>query len=244
MSRYFIEVAYRGTRYSGFQVQENSVTIQSELEKAFAVLHRHPVALTGSSRTDAGVHALQNYFHFDADQVHPQFVYKMNAILPPDISVKRIVLMHDEAHSRFDAVSREYVYRFHKFKDPFAEGLSLYFPYRVRVDLMEEAATIIAGETNFFAFAKTNSQAKHYQCRVVNSSFADAGDSMLFVIEANRFLRGMVRLLTGALVRVGREQMTLETFRSLFSGTEKCGYAVPARGLYLKAVKFPENYFP
>jgi tRNA pseudouridine38-40 synthase len=108
MPRYFLEVAYKGTRYSGFQIQQNASTIQSEIEKAFAVLHRKPVALTGSSRTDAGVHALQNYFHFDADAVNPQAVYKLNAILPDDIVIKSMHQMQDAAHCRFDAMSREY----------------------------------------------------------------------------------------------------------------------------------------
>src|SRR5688500_2981711 len=117
MARYFIEVAYKGTAYSGFQVQENAITVQSEVEKALQVLHRNPIELTGSSRTDAGVHALQNYFHFDYDQiVHPQAVYKLNAILPPDIVVRQFHTMPDTAHSRFDALSREYIYKLHSFK--------------------------------------------------------------------------------------------------------------------------------
>src|SRR3982751_2941757 len=103
MPRYFLEVAYKGTHYSGFQVQQNANTIQSEVEKAFNTLHRQPVALTGSSRTDTGVHALQNFFHFDLDELHPQSVYKLNAILPADIAVKNIYPMAAEAHARFDA---------------------------------------------------------------------------------------------------------------------------------------------
>src|SRR5688572_13256728 len=110
MQRYFLEVAYRGTRYSGFQVQENAATVQSEVERALETLHRVPFSLTGSSRTDAGVHARQNYFHFDAEGVHPQLVYKMNALLPPDIAVRRVVPMPPEAHARFDAISRSYAY--------------------------------------------------------------------------------------------------------------------------------------
>src|SRR5215217_3169648 len=118
MPRYFIEVAYKGTRYSGFQIQQNALTVQSEVEQALTTLHRHPFSLTGSSRTDSGVHAEQNYFHFDADTVHPQAVYKLNAILPDDIVVKQLLQMPDAAHSRFDATSREYEYRIYRFKNP------------------------------------------------------------------------------------------------------------------------------
>src|SRR5690242_20652506 len=120
MPRYFIKLAYKGTAYSGFQVQENANTIQAEIEKAFKILHRNAIELTGSSRTDAGVHALQNFFHFDYEEgVHPQFTYKMNALLPSDIVVKNIIEMPSSAHCRFDAKSREYIYYIHRFKNPF-----------------------------------------------------------------------------------------------------------------------------
>ncbi|RYZ19817.1 MAG: tRNA pseudouridine synthase A, partial [Chitinophagaceae bacterium] len=128
--RYFIEVAYKGTRYSGFQVQENAFTIQSEIEKAIALVQREAVGLTGSSRTDAGVHALQNFFHFDYEgTLHPQLVYKINAILPGDIVVQRLVAMPEAAHSRFDAIAREYEYRLYSAKNPFLQETSLFYPY-------------------------------------------------------------------------------------------------------------------
>src|SRR5919202_579527 len=120
MSRYFIEVSYKGTNYSGFQIQQNANTIQADIEKAFSILHRRSVVLTGSSRTDAGVHALQNYFHFDDNErLNEQFVYKMNALLPYDIVIKNLHLMPETAHSRFDAISREYEYRIYTYKNPF-----------------------------------------------------------------------------------------------------------------------------
>ena len=245
MPRYFIECAYKGTRYSGFQVQENAETIQSEMEKAFFTLHRRPVVLTGSSRTDAGVHALQNYFHFDeAEEVHPQFIYKMNAILPRDIVVRNVFQMPEGAHARFDATGRAYEYQLHSFKDPFVQSTSLYFPYRLDRELMQEGAAFILELENFFAFAKTNSQVSHYQCRIIRSQWIFEGEHMLFQLEANRFLRGMVRLLTASLLKLGRHQLEMEAFKGLFSGTSKCGFSVPAHGLFLKAVRFPENYFP
>src|SRR5438270_13270642 len=119
MSRYFIEVAYKGTAYSGFQIQENANTIQAEIEKAFGILHKRQIGLTGSSRTDAGVHALQNYFHFDfGENLNSQFLYKMNALLPGDIVIKKVIAMPQEAHCRFDAQSRRYDYLIYKEKDP------------------------------------------------------------------------------------------------------------------------------
>src|SRR5687767_8667491 len=135
MARYFLEVCYKGTRYSGFQVQENAATIQSAIEKAMATL-RHPAVLTGSSRTDAGVHALQNFFHFDSEApLHPQVVYKVNALLDADISVLDLYRMDPDAHARFGAVSRVYEYHIHQYKDPFRNELAWFFPYKLDTGL-------------------------------------------------------------------------------------------------------------
>jgi tRNA pseudouridine38-40 synthase len=245
MSRYFIEVAYKGTRYSGFQIQENADTIQSEIEKAFKTLHRAPVALTGSSRTDAGVHALQNFFHFDFDEdINKQFVYKMNAILPGDIVVKELYLMPDAAHSRFDATSREYEYRIYKDKNPFLRGVALYYPYTLNMELMNAAAAIVQEQTNFFAFSKTNTQVKNFNCSIIKSQWIDNGDVLIYNIEGNRFLRGMVRLLTATILKVGRGNLTLKDFEALFT-TEgaKCGHSISSDGLFLKRVNYPFGYF-
>lgn len=244
MSRYFLEVAYKGTRYSGFQVQENAVTIQSEIEKAFQTLHRQPVELTGSSRTDAGVHALQNFFHFDfADAIHSQAVYKLNAILPEDIVVKNILLMPSEAHCRFDAVSREYTYKIHRYKSPFLKNASFYYPYKLDADALEEGAAFIKEQTSFFSFAKTNTQVNNFNCQILKSQWHIEGDEFRYQIEANRFLRGMVRLLTATLLQLGRGRLRFSEFRLLFNADKKCGFSVPAHGLYLLKVIYPQNFF-
>ena len=245
MSRYFIEVAYKGTAYSGFQVQENATTIQAEIEKAFTTLHRKQVVLTGSSRTDSGVHALQNYFHFDFDEeVNPQVVYKMNAILPRDIVVKNVMPMADHAHSRFDAVSRAYQYHVHRFKDPFSQDVSFYYPYKLDFSLMNQAAGRLVGQHNFFAFAKTNTQVKNFFCIISRSEWSLRREKLDYNIEGNRFLRGMVRLITATLLQVGRHRLSMEDFEMLLENNQKAGLSVPARGLFLTQVKYPENYFP
>lgn len=244
MSRYFIEVSYKGTRYSGFQVQENAVTIQSEVEKAFQTLHRLPVQLTGSSRTDAGVHALQNFFHFDFEQeVHPQAVYKLNAILPKDIVVQNIRLMPAEAHSRFDAISREYTYRIHRFKNPFLNETSFYFPYTLDKAILEKGAAYITSQQNFLAFSKTNTQVKNFNCTIHKSEWHFDGDHLSFTIQGNRFLRGMVRLLTATLLKLGRGKISFEELTELFSDERKSVHSVPAHGLFLRNVSYPDNYF-
>lgn len=244
MARYFLEVAYKGTRYSGFQIQENSNTIQAEVEKAFQAFQRSPVELTGSSRTDAGVHAFQNFFHFDFEEViHPKFIYKINAILPPDIVVKNVLEVAADCHSRFDASSRQYIYKLHTFKNPFIRSSSLYYPYKLDYSLMQEAASLLNDQRNFFAFAKTNTQVKNFDCTILRSEWSFMGEELAYTIEANRFLRGMVRMITATLLKIGRGGFSIPQFRNLLQNAEKCGFSIPAHGLYLQNVRYPENYF-
>jgi|SRR5215203_154892 len=245
MPRYFIEVAYKGTDYSGFQVQENANTIQAEIEKAFRIVHQKDLLLTGSSRTDAGVHALQNFFHFDIEEgLNPRFVYKINALLPKDIVVNKIVQMPFVAHCRFDATSREYRYHIHRFKNPFVQYTSFYFPYKLDLELMRQASEFVLKQTNFFAFSKTNSQVKTFNCKILKSDWLIEGDAFTYTIEANRFLRGMVRAITASLLNVGRRKLSIQQFESLFTAEQKAGLSVPAHGLFLVGVRYPLNYFP
>ena len=245
MPRYFIEVAYKGTNYSGFQIQENANTIQAEIEKAFRILHGNNLLLTGSSRTDAGVHAVQNFFHFDLEEnLNQRFVYKMNALLPKDVVVNRVVQMPFDAHCRFDATSREYRYHIHRLKNPFVQQTSFYFPYKLDFELMQQASEIVLQQTNFFAFSKTNTQVKTFNCKILRSEWLIEGDSFTYTIEANRFLRGMVRSITASLLKLGRHKIAIEQFQSLFTAEQKAGTSVPAHGLFLVGVKYPENYFP
>ena len=242
MSRYFLEVSYRGTAYSGFQSQQNTgKTIQAEVEKAFAVLQREEVAMTGSSRTDAGVHALQNYFHFDYEgEIHPQFLYKVNAILPEDIVIRKLVPVNVEAHCRFDAVSREYRYYIYRRKDPFLQDRAFYFPYRLSVEKMREAAEVVKGYTDFTSFSKRNTQVKTFECRILESEWEMEGEKLVYHVRANRFLRGMVRALTATMLQVGRGRIDMEGFRGVIESRDctKASFAVPARGLFLERVEF------
>ena len=178
MPRYFIELSYKGTRYSGFQSQQNTNnTIQAELEKAFKILQRDEVVLVSSSRTDAGVHALKNYFHFDyGKDIHPQFVYKMIAILPEDIAVKKITLVTGDAHCRFDAISREYKYFIYGRKNPFLQDRAFFFPYKLDTGKLKEAAELIKAYTDFTSFSKRNTQVKTFECRIMESEWLFEND--------------------------------------------------------------------
>jgi tRNA pseudouridine38-40 synthase len=241
MSRFFLEVAYKGTKFSGFQVQENANTIQAEIEKAFEILLRQQVSLTGSSRTDAGVHALQNFFHFDFElPLNDSLLYKMNAILPDDIVAKRLIVMPASAHARFDATSREYEYMIYQQKNPFLKGVAYYYPYTLDEKLLHEAAALVKSATNFYAFSKTNTQVKNFNCTIIKSQWLIKSDRLIYNVEGNRFLRGMVRLLTASMLKVARGKITIDEFASMFTFTDKkCGFSVPSDGLFLKKVNFP-----
>jgi tRNA pseudouridine38-40 synthase len=242
MSRYFLEVSYKGTAYSGFQSQQNTgKTIQAEVEKAFAVLQREEVVMTGSSRTDAGVHALQNFFHFDYEgDIHPQFIYKLNAILPDDIVIRKLMPVSAEAHCRFDALSREYRYYIYRRKDPFLQERAFYFPYRLSLEKMQEAARIVMEYTDFTSFSKRNTQVKTFECRIEESEWKEEGECLVYHVKANRFLRGMVRALTATMLQVGRGKLDLEGFRAVIAARDctVASFAVPAKGLFLESVAY------
>ena len=241
MPRYFLEVSYKGTHYSGFQTQHNANTIQAEIEKAFAVLQRHQTILTGSSRTDAGVHALQNFLHFDYEPaLHPHFVYKVNAILPDDIVVKSISPVIADAHCRFDAISREYKYYIYQQKNPFLKGRAFFFPYKLDIDKMQEAAAIVREYTDFTSFSKRNTQVKSFDCNIIESKWLLQDNCLVYNVKANRFLRGMVRALTATILKVGRNKLSLDEFRVIIQAKDctKASFAVPAHGLFLMKVEY------
>jgi tRNA pseudouridine38-40 synthase len=239
MARYFLEVAYRGKNYSGFQSQENANTIQQEVEKAFRILQREPVSLTGSSRTDAGVHALQNFFHFDFEDIlHPQFVYKINAILPGDIVVKSVRSVADDAHCRFDAISRTYEYFIYRGKDPFLEDRAWYFPYAIDQDALQHAARVIMEYHDFTSFSKRNTQVKTFDCSILESAWTQREEGLVYRVRANRFLRGMVRALVATMLQVGRGTLTIDQFRAIIDAKDctRASFAAPSHGLFLVEV--------
>lgn len=254
MPRYFIALSYKGTRYRGFQWQQNALTVQEEVGKALLVLLNEEVELTGSSRTDAGVHARQNYFHFDLQQLireyrgikdENQFVYKMNAILPPDIALQQCYRVNEKAHCRFDAQKRLYRYYIYHQKDPFEVDRAYYYPYPLDLSLLQAAATMLMQFEDFTSFSKRNTQVKTFICRIERSLWKQEGGLLVYEVAANRFLRGMVRALTATMLQVGRGIITLEEFRHIIEAKDctKASFAVPAHGLVLEGVSFPPDYF-
>ena len=244
MHRYFIEVAYKGTRYSGFQLQPNANTIQAEVEKALAVLFRQSFKLTGSSRTDAGVHALQNFFHFDTEiEMLEKYRYNINSILPPDITINAIYEVGIISHCRFDAISREYKYCIYSKKNPFLIDSAYYYPYKIDLDTLQKAAEIVKQYSDFASFAKRNTQVKTSVCKISYSEWLQQDECVQYNVVANRFLRGMVRALVATMLKVGRGIITLEEFKYIIEGRNpiKVDFSSPPHGLFLVQVLYSAN---
>jgi len=243
MSRFFIEVSYKGTRYSGFQVQQNAISVQAELEKALAIYFRETIELTGSSRTDAGVHARQNFFHFDMDKeegVVYKSAYHINSILPNDIAVNSITKVKDDAHCRFDALSRMYQYTLYNKKDPFLKDVAYYYPYSLDLEQLNIAADIIKHTEDFETFCKRNVQVHTYKCKIEESIWTMKGHQLFYNVKGNRFLRGMVRGLVGTMLKVGTGKINIETFREIIESkdVQKADFSMPAHGLSLLKVSY------
>lgn len=242
MPRYFIEVSYKGTAYAGFQAQENANTIQAEVEKAMLIYFRHPCVLTGSSRTDAGVHALQNFFHTDFIEIGDpsDAAYHLNAILPADIVIENINSVAAEAHCRFDAVSRTYEYSLYNHKNPFLADRAYFYPFPLDINLLNEAASILKQERNFETFSKRNTQVKTFECIIFESEWFEIDDKLIYKVTGNRFLRGMVRGLVGTMLRVGRGKTTISRFRDIIGSRNHANadFSVPAQGLTLIKVSY------
>ena len=245
MARYFIEVCYDGTGFGGFQIQQNQQTIQGSLENAMAILFRQPIQLTGASRTDAGVHALQNFLHFDTDiAITAKHIYNLNSILPNSIVVLGIYIVPATAHSRFDAIKRSYIYKIHTQKSPFLEGRSWYYPFPVNVSALQAAADRLLNYTDFESFSKKNTTVNTFDCTITKAQWNQEGNNIFFNIDSNRFLRGMIRGLVGTMLQVGRGQTNLNAFESIIMSKNEqlVDFSTPAHGLYLSAIKYPDYF--
>jgi tRNA pseudouridine38-40 synthase len=241
--RYFIELAYDGTKYHGWQVQQNAVSVQELLNKALTTLLRQPIETIGCGRTDTGVHAKEYFAHFDGSKSeieNPKFEIGLNALLPHDIAIKRIIPVHADAHARFDATLRSYEYHIHFEKNPFLNGYSWLLRDRPNLELMNKAAVIIMEYIDFSCFSKSNTQVKTNNCKIAKAVWEQTNNGIIFKITADRFLRNMVRAIVGTLLLVGKGEMQPEEIRDIIESKNRsnAGMSVPACGLYLTEVKY------
>ncbi len=248
MQRYFLKIAYNGSAFHGWQKQHNAHSVQAEIEDKMSVLFQAPVEITGCGRTDTGVHARCFFLHFDAETLpfdKETFIFKLNCMLPSAIAVYNLYKVKNTAHARFDAVSRTYQYRFITEKNPF-EGL---WAWQVRKEtdfpLMEQAAQILLKYRDFGAFCKSNGGNATNICEIKHVQFIYQKPLVIFEITANRFLRNMVRAITGTLADVGLGKTTLEEFEQIIQSGKrsKAGFSAPAHALFLTDVKYPDSIF-
>ncbi|MGM9475326.1 tRNA pseudouridine(38-40) synthase TruA [Pedobacter sp. GSP4] len=243
--RYFIQIAYDGSLYHGWQTQPNAVTVQELLDKALSTVFRQTIETLGCGRTDSGVHAKDFYAHFDVDDLNEDKVLNavagINALLPYQIAAKRIIPVHDDAHARFDATARAYKYYIHFEKDPFKLNRSWLLKDKLDIEAMNNAAAILLTYTDFSCFSKSNTQTFTNNCKITKAVFEELDGGLVFTIAADRFLRNMVRAIMGTLVRIGKHEIHLANFKAIIESKNRsnAGQSVPACGLYLVKIVYP-----
>ena len=242
--RYFLDIAYKGARYAGWQMQANAPhTVQAELDRALSVLLQESVQSTGAGRTDTGVHARQLIVHFDTGAViGPAFLHGMNGLLPHDIAVNALLQpLRQDLHARFDAISRAYVYRVVRRKSPLDYEFAMWVRRNIDIDKMNEAAAMLLEYEDFASFCKAHGNQDHTLCRMDRAVWEVEGECLIFHIRANRFLRGMVRALVGTLLWVGSGRLSTADFRAIIEARDRrhAGPNADARGLFLTEVNYP-----
>ena len=244
MSRYFVTLSYDGTRYHGWQIQPNGVSVQERLQEALSILLREPIAVTGAGRTDAGVHARKMVAHFDwkGDAIDgQQLAYKLNRLLPYDIAVSKVEMVSEDMHARFSATSRMYRYYFHTTKDPFQRAYSCEIHYPLDFAKMNDAARILMTYEDFGAFCKSGADVKTTLCQVTKAEWVQTSPTTwYFEIRANRFLRNMVRAVVGTLIEVGRGRLSLDDFKKVIEGKHRsdAGESMPGNALFLEDIVY------
>ncbi len=243
--RYFIQFSYFGKAYHGWQRQPNAITVQQVLEESLSMLLRAKVDIVGAGRTDAGVHAKEMFGHFDFSEIEntTDLVNRVNSYLPADIGITDIFRVDDTSHARFDAIERTYEYWITQEKNPFYIESSHFIWSTLDVDAMNRAAEILIEYKDFECFSKSHTDVKTFICKLKKAVWEKKGDKLVFTITADRFLRNMVRAIVGTLLEVGLKKIEPEGVRAIIESKDRsqAGASVPAKGLYLTKVLYPEN---
>lgn len=244
--RYFIALSYNGASFHGWQIQPNAITVQESLEKALSLLLRTPLSIVGAGRTDAGVHAKFMVAHFDSQDTidTEKLKYQLNSYLPESIAIFSIYPVRSNAHARFDAVTRAYEYRVVLSKNPFENNYTHFVKQPLDLEKMNKAARKLLDYTNFKCFSKSKTDVKTYNCELYYAFWERMSEEEItFKISANRFLRNMVRAIVGTLLEIGIGKLKVEDIDAIIASQNRgeAGYSVPAKGLYLTEVSYPES---
>lgn len=244
--RYFIELSYNGAAYHGWQIQPDAISVQEVLEKALSVLLNTPISIMGAGRTDTGVHAKQMYAHFDYEGVidnKTNLVFKLNSFLPKDVAIYDVFKVKDDAHTRFNAISRTYLYRVSLQKNVFNVDAAYYVKQNLDVKKMQEATKILLEYNDFQCFSKSKTDVSTYLCNIMKANWTLIDGELHFIIRADRFLRNMVRAIVGTMINVGLGKIEVEDVHTIIKSKNRseAGFSVPAHGLYLIEVDYPED---
>lgn len=241
--RYFVWISFDGTAYHGWQIQPNGMSVQEKLQQALSTLLREPIEVVGAGRTDAGVHARRMAAHFDIDHEidYAQLGYRLNRLLPRDISCELVEPVSPDLHARFSATRRTYRYFIHTRRDPFARHFSVEMGWQLDFERMNEAAAFLTTVSDFKAFCKAGADNTTTLCNVFSAHWEQTSPTTFyFEITANRFLRNMVRAVVGTLIDAGRHTITLDQFKDTvrYGSRSDAGQSMPAHGLFLWDVEY------
>lgn len=241
--RYFLECAYDGTGFGGWQRQPNAPSIQQCIEEALSIVLKTETSVTGAGRTDAGVHARCMPAHFDTvSSPEPyRLIHALNAILEPRIAILDLYPVRDDAHARFSAIDRTYDYMITRRKNPFLIDKAYHYSGNLALEQMTLCCEDLLAHRDFACFSKAHSDVGSYLCHVMEAEWKETDDCLIFTIKANRFLRNMVRAIVGTMLEVGRKKMDRQAFREVLNSGDRsqAGWSVPAKGLYLTRVNYP-----
>jgi tRNA pseudouridine38-40 synthase len=240
--RYFIELAYKGTNYHGWQIQPDAISVQETINKALSILLNSTIDIIGAGRTDTGVHAKKMFAHFDYENEIDslQLTHKLNSFLPKDIVIFNIHKVSNESHARFDAIKRTYEYHIHTMKDAFDNDGSYQFNLPLNLDKMNEACNILFKHNDFQCFSKVNTDVRTFNCVIFDANWKRNENKLVFTISADRFLRNMVRAIVGTMISVGTDKINLSDFENIIESKDRsrAGFSVPAQGLYLTKIEY------
>jgi tRNA pseudouridine38-40 synthase len=247
VQRYFIKLAYKGTNYHGWQIQENALSVQAVITSALATILQDNIEITGCGRTDTGVHAQMYFAHFDTEKQFQtsSLTYQINNLLPKDIVVFEVIPVIPTAHARFDAVSRSYEYIISNEKNPFSFELSYYFRQKLNIMMMNRCGEILINTKDFKSFCKTGSDNKTTICEVKKAYWEKDKNNFIFHIQADRFLRNMVRAVVGTMIEVGMGKINEQDFQKIVDAKDRkqAKFSAPAEGLHLTHIEYPKNIF-
>jgi tRNA pseudouridine38-40 synthase len=241
---YCFQISYNGANYNGWQKQKNAHTIQAEIENALQKITQEEIKILGCGRTDTGVHAREFYFNSKMQShLTKNIIHKLNTLCPKDIVFKNVWQVNETFSARFDALSRTYTYHISSHKNPFMGHLQIWYKLHLDIHKMNQACTYLIGKHDFECFSKVKTEVNNFFCEVKQAQFVQENNQLTFTIEANRFLRNMVRAIVGTLMDIGTGKYEPSHMKDVMNSKSrnKAGTSVPAQALFLDKIEYDKK---